>query len=301
MKDIQSLRLYARVARLGSFSAAAREAGLAQSQVSRMVADLEAGLGARLFQRTTRAVVPTEAGSDFLARVEPILAALDDAENSVRESGELRGLLRLAMPTTMGTRMVLPRLAAFTEQHPLLRVDVLLDDRWQDMVREAVDVGIRVGPLPDLAGTARLIATMHRVVVAAPAYLARAGTPVRPADLARHRIVGGPATSKTASWQFEREGEKAAVDLQPHVTVNDNAGAVAAVVGGLGITSTTEWACQQELRSGSLVRLLPDWKTADLPVNAYFPMGRSTRIAARAFVEFIARELGAAPPPVNAG
>jgi DNA-binding transcriptional LysR family regulator len=301
LKDILSLRLYTRVARLGSFSAAARECGLAQSQVSRMVAELEAGLGTKLLFRTTRAVVPTEAGAEFLARIEPILAAMEDAENSVREGGELRGLLRVGMPTTMGTRMVLPRLSAFTGRHPRLQVEVMLDDRWQDLVREAVDVGLRVGTLPDAAGTARLIATMHRIIVAAPAYLKRAGKPAKPADLAGHRIVGGPATAQANSWQFERKGEKVALELRPHLTVNDNAGAVAAAAGALGITSTTSWACQQELRDGSLVRLLPEWKMADLPVNAYFPMGRSTRIAARAFVDFLAAELHTPAPPTIPG
>jgi DNA-binding transcriptional LysR family regulator len=291
VKDILSLRLYTRVARLGSFSAAARECGLAQSQVSRMVAELEAGLGARLLARTTRAVVPTEAGAEFLARMEPILAALEDARNSVRENGDLHGMLRVAMPTTMATRMVLPRLAPFTERHPDLHVEVLLEDRWQDMVREAVDVGIRVGALPDATGTARRIATMERVVVAAPSYLARAGTPVMPADLMGHRIVRGPAASQPSSWQFERDGETQTIEPDSHLSVNDNAGAVAAAAGGLGITSTTGWACRQELENGSLVPLLADWQTVGIPVNAYFPMGRSTRIAARAFVDFIATVL----------
>lgn len=291
MKDIPSLRLYTRVARLGSFSAAAREAGLVQSQVSRMVAELEAALGVRLLQRTTRAVTPTEAGAEFLARVEPILAALEDAGNSVRESGDLHGLLRVAMPTTMGIRRVLPRLARFTALHPRLRIDIVLEDRWQDMVRDAIDVGIRVGSLPDAAGTARLIATMQRVIVAAPDYLAREGVPAHPTELSRHRIVAGPASAPASAWQFERDGRKVAVELHPHLAINDNSGAVAAVAGGLGITSTTHWACEQELAQGTLVRLLPDWKTGDLPVNAYFPMGRSTRIAARAFVDFLAREL----------
>jgi DNA-binding transcriptional LysR family regulator len=296
VKDILSLRLYTRVARLGSFSAAAREAGLVQSQVSRLIADLETSLGAKLLSRTTRAVVPTEAGLEFLARIEPVVAAIDDAANSVRESGALQGMLRIAMPTTMGIRMVLPRLSHFADQHPQLRIEVMLDDRWQDMVREAVDVGIRVGALPDAAGTARLITSMQRVVVASPAYLARAGTPREPADLSSHRIVGGPASASASAWQFERAGRKVSVALRPHVVVNDNSGAVAAATGGLGITSTTSWACQQELASGVLVRLLRDWKTVDIPVNAYFPMGRSTRMAARAFVEFITNALRADLP-----
>ena len=291
LKDILTLRLYTRVARLGSFSAAARESGLAQSQVSRMIAELEAGLGARLLSRTTRAVVPTEAGLEFLTRIEPILAAVDDAENSVRESGELRGLLRIAMPSTMGIRVVIPRLAAFTERHPLLQLELLLEDRWQDMVKDAVDVGIRVGNLPDLAGTAKLIGTMQRVIVASPAYLARQGTPHTPTDIKGHRIIGGPAGSHMSSWQFHRDGKSVSITPAAQISTNDTAGAMAAAAGGLGITSTTSWACELELISGDLVRLLPEWTMAELPVHAYFPMGRTTRLAARAFADYLAGSL----------
>lgn len=296
LKDVLTFRLYTRVARLGSFSAAARESGLAQSQVSRMVAELEAGLGARLLTRTTRAVVPTEAGLEFLVRMEPILAAIDDAENSVRETGELRGVLRLAMPSTMATRVIMPRLSAFTDRHPLLKLDIMLDDRWQDMIREAVDVGIRVGSLPDSTGTARLIGKMHRVVVASPAYLERYGVPAAPEELAAHRVVGGPAGAHANSWKFERDGEIESIDLHSHVSTNDTAGALAAALAGLGIVSTTSWACHLELGTGALVQLLPEWKMAELPVHAYFPMGRTTRMAGRAFVEFVAEELERVPP-----
>ncbi|WP_397453771.1 LysR family transcriptional regulator [Pseudomonas sp. NA-150] len=292
LKDIHALRLYTRVARLGSFSAAARESGLAQSQVSRMIAELEAGLGARLLSRTTRAVVPTEAGMEFLARIEPILAAVDDAENSVRETGELRGLLRIGMPSTMGLRVVIPTLSVFTERHPLLHIELLLEDKWQDMVKEAVDVGIRVGSLPDLAGTARQIGTMRRVIVASPAYLARHGTPLVPADIEHHRVVGGPSGSHVSSWQFERDGKVCSITLNPQVSTNDTAGALAAATGGLGLTSTTSWACRLELENGALVQVLPDWTMAELPVYAYFPMGRTTRLAARAFADFLATALG---------
>ena len=291
MKDISALKLYVRVAHLGSFSAAARECGIAQSQASRMIADLESGLGAKLLLRTTRAVVPTEAGAEFLARIEPILVALEDAEVSVREGGALHGLLRVGMPTTLGIRVVLPRLSAFTERHPQLHVQLLLEDKWQDMVREAVDVGIRVGTLPEAAGTSRVIATIRRLLIASPAYLERSGIPLTPSDLAGHRIIGGPVSAQASAWHFERDGETAVVDLQPHVSTNDTSGAVAAAVGGLGITSTTSWACRQELNDGTLIELLPGWRTAALQVHAYFPMGRTTRTAARVFVDFLVEEL----------
>ena len=288
MKDIFALRLYTRVARLGNFSAAARECGLSQSQASRIIADLEADLGTRLLSRSTRAVVPTEAGAEFLARIESILGALDEAERSVRGGEDLRGLVRMSTPTSFGLRTVLPRIAAFTAKHPELRIHLLLDDRRQDLVREAVDVAIRLGQLIDSSATAKLIAKIPRVIVAAPTYLEQAGTPAWPMDLAKHRIVAGSAAAVPSAWAFELRGEKLTVDLQPHFSTNENEGAVAAAVAGLGITSTSEWACQRELGNGSLIRLLTDWKMADIPVHAYFPMGPATRAAARALVDHLA-------------
>jgi DNA-binding transcriptional LysR family regulator len=291
LKDVLSLELFTRVARLGSFSAAARERGLAQSQVSRMIAELEAGLGTRLLSRTTRAVTPTEAGMEFLARMEPILAAIEDAENSVRETGELRGRIRIGMPSTMAIRIVMPLLPGFSERHPRLDIELLLDDRWQDMVREAIDVGIRVGNLPDSAGTSRVIGKMERAIVASPSYLTRHGTPNDPHELSAHRIIGGPAGSQATSWRFERNGETVSADVSPHVSINDTEGALAAAVSGLGITSSTSWACRRDIENGRLIRLLPEWKTAELPVHAYFPAGRDTRIAARTFVAFLSAAL----------
>ena len=287
IKDNFALRLYTRVARLGSFSAAARECGLSQSQASRIVADLEAELGIRLLSRTTRAVVPTEAGSEFLARIEPILAALDEAEHSVREGGELRGLLRMTTPTSFGIRDVIPRLAAFAERHPNLHIQLQLGDRRQDLIKDAVDVALRLGRLPDSTATAKLIATIPRVVVASPDYLARHGAPETPEDLVRHRIVGGTAASVPAAWRFERNGDESTIKLDPHFSTDENEGAIAATVAGFGITSTSGWACRRELENGALVRLLPQWALAGIPVHAYFPMGRATRAAARAAIDHL--------------
>jgi DNA-binding transcriptional LysR family regulator len=291
MKDIFALRLYTRVARLGSFSAAARECGLSQSQASRLVADLEADLGTRLLSRSTRAVVPTEAGAEFLARIETILGALDEAEHSIRGGGDLRGLVRMSTPTSFGVHTVIPRLAAFTAKHPDLHIHLLLEDSRRDLVRDAVDVAIRLGRLVDSSATAKLVARIPRVIVAAPRYLEQAGAPTTPAELTKHRIVGGSAAAVPTAWAFARGAENVTVDLQPHFSTNENEGAVAAAAAGLGITSTSEWACQRELGNGSLVRLLTDWKTADIPVHAYFPMGSATRAAARALVDHLAAQI----------
>ena len=296
IKDTFALRLYSRVARLGSFSAAARECGLSQPQASRIVADLEAELGARLLTRTTRAVVPTEAGGEFLARIEPILMALEEAQQSVREGGDLRGLLRMSMPTSFGVREVIPRLASFAERHPDLLVELQLGDQKQDLIRAAVDVALRLGRLSDSSATARLIATIPRVVVASPDYLARNGTPETPEDLARCRIVGGPASAVPTAWRFQRDGQEIAVKLEPHFITDENEGSISAAVAGLGVTSTSGWACRRDLASGVLVRLLPDWTLAGIPVHAYFPMGRATRAAGRAVIDHLVADFERDPP-----
>lgn len=290
MKDFLSLRLYARVARLGSISAAARECGLSQSQASRIVSELEASLGARLLSRTTRAVVPTEAGNEFLVRAEAILDAAEDAQNVVREGGELRGLVRISMPSTIGYREVIPRLSGFTNRHPLLRVQVLLEDQRQDLVRDAVDVSIRLGKLTDATATAQLLTSIPRVILAARSYVDEAGAPTSPDELANHRIIGGPTGA--AGWAFERDGKEVVIELQPHITVNDNEGAVFAAAAGLGICSTPMLSMRQELLDGSLVELLAEWKRPQVDVHAYFPLGRSTRIAARSLVSYLKAELG---------
>ena len=295
VKDILSLKLYTRVARLGSFSAAARECGLSQSQVSRIVADLESDLGARLLSRTTRAVTLTEAGTGFLARIEPILNALEEAEHSVRDGSDLRGMLRMSMPTSIGIREIIPRLTPFLAQHPNLRLQLSLGDRPQDLVKEAVDVAIRLGRLVDSSATATMITKIPRVVVASSTYLKVHGTPKVPTDLKQHRIVGGPASVVPTAWRFSRDGEEFALDLEADFSTDENEGAVAAAAAGIGITSTSAWACRRELTDGTLIQLLSDWQLADIPVHAYLPMGRATRAAGRAVVEYLTADLRRAP------
>lgn len=293
--DTLQLKIFSRVARLRSFSAAARELSISQSQASRAVSELEAELGSLLLARTTRAVVPTEAGTDYLARIEPILDQLDDAGHSVRQD-ELRGTLRIGMPTSAGVREIIQRLPRFTERHPKLHLQVILDDRRQDLVRDAVDVAIRIGTLPDSNATARLLTGYSRLTVASPAYLERFGTPATPQDLTAHRIVFGPAATVGTAWTFTRGGEEEVVTVTPDISFSDNEGAIAGAVAGLGITSIGWWACRRDIEEGTLVQLLPDWEMASTRVHAYFPLGRATRTAARAFIDFLIDDFRANPP-----
>jgi molybdate transport repressor ModE-like protein len=297
MKDLLSLRLYTRVARLGSISAAARDCGLSQSQASRIIAELEENLGARLLSRTTRAVVPTEAGAQFLVRVEAILDAVDDAQNSVREDGDLRGIVRISMPGTIGYREVIPRLPPFLALHPKLHVQVVLEDQRQDLVRDAVDVSIRLGKLADSSATSQLLTSVPRVLLAAKSYIDQAGAPASPADLAQHRIICGPVG--TSGWTFERAGEVVTIDLQPHITINDNEGTVVAAMAGLGICTTAMRSVRNEVLDGSLVVLLPEWRRPDVDIHAYFPQGRGTRSAARKLVAYLKSEFCKPEPPAR--
>ena len=141
-----------------------------------MISGLERELGAALFTRTTRAVTLTEAGNDFLARIEPILAALDEAEHAVRGTGELRGVLRVGISATFAVREIVPCLPRFMEQHPALRIELLVDDQRQDFVSEGIDVGLRLGPLADSTAGAQ-IGSWPRMFIASPTYLKKAGVP----------------------------------------------------------------------------------------------------------------------------
>jgi DNA-binding transcriptional LysR family regulator len=198
-----ALRLFARVARRGSFSAAGRELGIPQSTASRTIAELERRIGAALLVRNTRAVTLTDEGADFLSRIEPVLAELEDAEQAVRGTGELRGVLRVSLGSSLAVREVIPRLPSFLVKHPALQVDLLLIDHRQDLVTEGIDVALRFGPLTDSTATVRHIRAWPRILAASPAYLNKAGTPRTPADLSTQSIVVGPV-STSANWSFRK-------------------------------------------------------------------------------------------------
>lgn len=294
---LAALRLFARVARTGSFSRAGREFGLAQPSASRAIAALEREIGATLFTRSTRAVALTDAGVDYLARIEPVLTALDEADAAARGTGELRGLLRVGVPSSLTTREVVPHLPDFVAGHPLLRIELRVDDQRQDLVRDGMDVALRFGTLPDSSATAKLIGHNPRIVAASPAYLAHAGMPLQPDDLLGHRIVMGPPGTSPGAWSFLRDGRTATVAVEGHLLVNANEGAVAAAVAGLGIVSTGLWGCRTEIESGQLVAVLRDWALPTTPLHAVFPSGRAASLAARAFVDYLAGRIGLGAHP----
>ncbi|WP_213781374.1 LysR family transcriptional regulator [Caballeronia sp. dw_276] len=286
-----SLMLFARVARTGSFSLAGRELGISQPTASRIVAALEKQVGAALLTRTTRAVTLTEAGADYLARVEAILAALDEADHAARGTGELRGVLRIAMSTSTAVRSVLPRMPRFTDKHPKLRIEFVLNDEKQDLVGDAVDVALRIGSLADSSAVARKIGVVHRTLAASPGYLAKAGTPQTPSELTGFSIIVGPAGRGMEGWIFTKNGKTVSVRVDGRFILNGAEGATAAAVAGLGIVSSGALGMLEELQSGQLVRVLPDWEMGSADVHVVLPAGRAAKPSARAFADFIGAEL----------
>jgi len=280
---LSALRLFVRVARTGNFSRAAREVGLSQPTASRIIATLEKEIGALLLTRSTRALALTEAGAEYLARVELALAALDEADHAARGTGELRGVLRVAASSSFTVHALIPRLDDFLRRHPKLRLMLLINDQRQALISEGVDVAFRFGALADSNATARRLGSIQRVLVASPAYLRRAGRPKAPADLSSHAMVVGPMGSDR--WTFEKDGRQVSLRLEGRVVVSANEGAVAAAVAGLGIAATGIIASRKELANRTLVRVLPDWQMGSVDVHAVFPAGRATKAAARALAD----------------
>src|ERR1700739_392375 len=285
-----ALRLFARVARKGSFSAAGRELNIPQSTVSRTIATLEREIGIALFVRTTRAVTPSDAGLEFLARIESVLAELDEAEHTASGTGGLRGILRIGLATTFAVREVISRLSDFMNRHPALRIELMMEDEREDLVAEGVDVALRFGPLSDSTATVRRILAWPRVLAASRAYLDKAGVPLTPTDLAQHAIILGPA-SLGGDWSFRKGDTATSLQVESRLTITASLGAIAAAVEGLGILMTPLGVCRRELERGELVRLLPEWDAGTVELNAVYASGRAAKPSARAFVDYLIAKL----------
>ena len=288
---LQELSAFVRTAETGSFSRVARELGVSQPSVSRLVANLEARLGVTLLLRTTRRVTPTEAGSALLERARQILGDLDEAENAVRGVDSLRGTLRIAMSGSFGTREVIPHLPAFLARHTQLRIDLVISDRNEDLVAEGVDIALRLGPLADSGFGVRLLGRAPRLVVAAPAYLARRGSPKTPAELSSHDCILGPGLSGRSGWRFAQAGALTSFPVQGRVQVATGEGAITCAKAGLGIAVASRWMCRAELDAGQLVSILSDYQLESVELHALYPGGRRPSVKIRTFVDFLAAQL----------
>ena len=295
MDRLAAMETYVGVVEAGSFSSAAKRVGMGQPAISKVVAQLEERLGARLLLRSTRGLALTDAGQRFYEHAKRAIKEADEAEQAVRdESAGLSGKLRISAAVSFSCLHILPRLGAFLERHPRLELDLSLDDRNVDLLEEGTDVALRMGALADSSMTARRLSQSPRWVVGTPAYFARAGIPKVPADLAQHEAIVYVRQGGGESWSFSRNGTEVSVEASGRLRVTAAEGVRTAVLAGLGLAIASQWMFSPELASGEVRAVLADWQLPPVDLWAVFPSGRLVPAKARAFVAFVEEVLAAA-------
>ena len=297
MDRLAALEMFVRVVDTGSFSAVARNQEIGQPAVSKAIVQLEEWLGVSLLMRSTRSLVPTEAGRIFYEHAKRTIEEAHEAVLAARGSAcGLSGKLRVSTSICFGKLHVIPNLSSFLAEHPDLDIEIVLDDRHLDLVNDGIDVALRIGAMPDSNMTARRIAEGRRIVVATPTYLQQHGTPTSPGDLVSHQAViytpGGGGQAWT-SWTFRKATAEVSVVLRGRVKMTAGEGIRAAVNSDMGLAVSSEWNFFPELRSGRVVEVLPDWALPPTNLSAVYPAGRLASTKARAFVSFVERYMGA--------
>jgi DNA-binding transcriptional LysR family regulator len=288
--NFPALVAFARIVSAGSLSAAARELGVPVSVVSKRLSLLEASLGTRLLQRTTRRQTLTEEGRLFHARVLRILDEVEQAEALLAQRRDgVHGLLRITAPGELGRRWLAPIAAAFQELHPQVTIQLELTDAVVDLLDSGQDLGVRYGALADSSLVARALAPNYRVLCASPAYLQRHGEPRTPAELAGHRcIVIGD--QRRTDWKFDGD-ETAPVRVDAAFLTNDGGAAQQLALAGSGIALKSIWDVGDDLAAGRLRRVLPQHAMAAAPLHAVYPHQRNLAPRVRVFVGYLKERL----------
>lgn len=290
VENLAYLRVLVETARRGSLTAASEELGVTPSAASAMLKRLEATLGARLFERSTRAMRLTVEGQAFLDYATRALDLLEEGESQLADKGaRLVGMLRVSVPSDLTRSVLLPWFDEFLTQHPGVQLALSVSDRLSDVMRDAVDVALRYGELNDSRMVARPLFSTRRVLSASPAYVAKRGAPNVPQDLLTHNCLTFQLSGRRyVSWRFERDGQWTEVRIDGDRSADDAALVHQWALAGVGITYKSELDLVHDLASGALVRLLPDWEGEDYPLNAVLPSNRFLPARVRALVEFLA-------------
>jgi DNA-binding transcriptional LysR family regulator len=287
MDRAEGLAVFAEVAEHGSFAAAARRLGRSPTAITRAIAELEARLGVRLLNRTTRAVSVTEAGQRFLAGARRVLADLDEIERAAAGEGKApRGELRVTAPILFGRLQVLPVVNEFLVRFPDVSVALILLDRPIELVEEGLDVAVRIGALAESSVRATRVGSVHRIVVAAPDYLAQHGTPHTPEDVSAHAVIAFSGISGVERWVFRAESGETNVAIKPRLTVTTAEAALDAARAGLGLTRVLSYQAADDLARGTLRRVLKPYEGDELPIHLIYPEGRHPPPKLRAFLDF---------------
>jgi DNA-binding transcriptional LysR family regulator len=289
MDGFSDVAFFMLLVKRGSLAGAAQQMGITPSAASKRLAALEARLGVRLLNRTTRRLSVTQEGEAFLARGSRILAELEELEQELGGSRVApRGLLRVNATLGFGRRHVAPAVSAFLLACPEVEVQLQLTDRAANLAEEGYDVGIRVGDLPDARLTARLLAHNRRVLCASPRYLARHGEPASPRELQQHRcIVIRESDATYGSWHLQSASRQETVKVRGPAATNDGEAAVGWALDGHGIVMRSEWDIAPLLKSGRLRQVLPEWSAPPADVFAVFLTRDNLSARVRAFVDFL--------------
>ena len=300
MDRLDAMRTFVRVAELGSFTAVARQLGVARSIVTRQVAGLEAHLGAKLLVRSTRSLSLTSAGTAYLEKCRVILNLVDSAETDVAEERAVaRGHIRMGLPLSFGLRRLAPLLLEFAELHPAVSLAMDYTDRRVDLVEEGFDLSIRITARIGPADVVRKLGSCRVLAVAAPGYLARHGRPRQPSDLVGHECLAYAGDASPGAWSFGRGDRLETVDVRSRFNANNGDVLAEAAAHGLGITLVPDFIAESYLRDGRLEPVLEEFSPPDLGVYAILPGTRHLPFRVRALIEFIsARVRSAAPAPV---
>jgi DNA-binding transcriptional LysR family regulator len=291
-----AMSVFSTVVEQGSFARAAEKLGVSVSACSRQVAELEAHLGTRLLHRTTRKLSLTESGALYHERCLELLAGVEDAEREASSSAsQAKGTLKISCSINFGVRHLAPAVGDFLAANPELKLDVSLADRYVDLVEEGYDLAIRIGQVITPTLIARKLGDTRMVPCASPAYLARHGTPTRPADLARHACLTYEYLAMRNLWRFrDRRGREVAVRVAGPMHANNGDLLAAAAMAGIGIAMEPDFIVAEDLAEGRLVALLPDYEPPSASIYAVYPSRRHLSAKVRVFVDFLAARFAGA-------
>ena len=297
MNRLSVIESFVKVAELHSFSQAAARLNTSKSVVSRHVAALEAQLGLRLFHRTTRSLTLTEAGRGYFERVSQILVDLEAADQSVSHLQVVpRGRLKVSAPMSFGFLHLAPALPDFLAAYPELDVDVIMSDRFVDLVEDGFDVAVRIGALSDSSLIAKKLAPIRRVICASPQYIAAHGTPKTPKDLRDHQCLCNSGQSSGQEWRFNMpDGKRVMVAVTGRMTMNNGDALRVAALNHLGLIDIPTFIVGRDLQAGALISVLEEYLPQTLALHAVYSHARHLSPKVRAFIDFLASRFGPRP------
>lgn len=288
MDRIAWMQSFVRTVETGSFSAVARELETTQPTISKQIAALEEYLDVQLLTRSTRTLNLTEAGEQFYQQCLRVLETLAEAEASVGERKKLSGTLRVNCPVSFGQLQIVPRIKTFLQRYPDIKLDLMMNDGFVDLVEEGVDLAIRIGNYQDTSLICQRIGTTRRVTLASPEYFEKNGEPQKPQDLIHHNCIVYTRLSTGNEWYFQSKDKTIKVEVSGNFQANNSTAIREAVLSGIGISVLPVWLFGDCINSGKLKVILNEFQPTHLPIYGVYRRGKFVPAKVRCFINFLA-------------